>query len=180
MSFLSSSLRVGGFLSVPSSWKDSVIQTNSEVSHNYRLVSTDFHQQLCMWWSGRNVNESSIGVNQLQAPQWPPQHSPMVLRAAVKCTLCILWWGQRTIRRYTTRLSCSALPLGFIKESASTSKIFYFLVKVYVHSLRYSWLDAQSLHLIRRAISSSDRPPRGSRIQRNASANGSRWALCSF
>lgn len=80
-------LRVGGFLFMPSSWKESVIQTNSEVSRNYRLVSTDFHQQLCMLWSGRNVNESSIGVNQLQAPQWPPQHSPMVLCAAVKCTL---------------------------------------------------------------------------------------------
>lgn len=179
MSSLSSSLKSRVvFLFVPSSWKESVIQTNSEVSRNYRLVSTDFHQQLCMWWSSRNVNESSIGVNQLQAP---PQHSPtkLVAAAAVKCTLW--WWGgRRTVRRYTTRLSRSVLPLGFIKEKCFPGKIFYFLVKVYVRSLQYSWLGVQSLHLIRRAISSWDRPPRGSRIQRNSSANGSWWALCSF
>lgn len=89
--------------------------------------------------------------------------------------LRILWWGQWTIRHYTTR----STP-GFHKRKCFPSKIFNFLVKVYVHSLHYSWLGVQSLHLIRRAISSSDRPPIGSRIPRNSSANGSWWALCSF
>lgn len=179
MSFLSSSPRVGGFVLVPSSWKESVIQTNSEVSHNYRLVSTDFHQQLCMWWSGRNVNESSIGVNQLQALQWAPQHSPGgPLRSCQMYNppLGPLWWGQRTIRQ----LFCSFLPLGFIKENASSAKSFIFYSKFMSTRFTTLWLGEQSLHLISRAISSSDRPPRGSQTQRNSSANGSWRPLCSF
>lgn len=183
MSLLSSSFQDGDFVVVPSSWKEPVIQTNSEVSHNYRLVSTDFHQQLCMWWSGRNVNESSIGVNQLRASQWPPQHFPTVLCVAVKRTpqhwvFCDEASRRQDITRRDFPVLLSFVLLGFIKESASPAKSFYFFVKVYVHSLHYSWLDVQSLHLIRRAISSSDRPPRGSRIQRNSSANGSYTALC--
>lgn len=83
----------------------------------------------------------------------------------------------KTLHEMTFLFSCTP---GFHKGKCYPSKIFYFLVKVYVHSLRYSWLCVKSLHLIRRAISSSDRPPRGSWIQRNSSANGSWWALCSF
>lgn len=179
--FYPPSPRVGDFLLVPSSWNEPVIQTNSELSHNYRLVSTDFHQQLCMWWSGRNVNESSIGVNQLQASQWPPQHSlrgPLCGCQTYTTLLSILWWSQWTIRRCTQKKLFSSTP-GCHKRKCFPSKTFYFLLKVYVHSLHYSWL-IQSLHLISKAISSSDRSPRGSWTHRNSTANGSWGPLCSI
>lgn len=127
MSFLSSSFWTNGFLSAPSSWKEPVSHTNPEVSHNYRLVSTDFHQQLCVWWSGRNVNDSSIGVNQLQAPQWPAQHSPTELCMAVKCArLCSALWESASGQYGVTRHDFPALPRGSIKESAFPAKSFIF------------------------------------------------------
>lgn len=99
----------------------------------------------------------------------PPQHSPRILCAPAQR------WGLRTVRQTLHH----SLLLGSIKQKCLFCRIFYFLVKVYVHSLRRSPLGARFLHLIRRAISPADRPPTGSPIQRSSSANGSRWALCS-
>lgn len=99
----------------------------------------------------------------------------MVLCMTVRCILhCWVfsdgangWWDVAK----TTFLFSSTL--GFHKRKCFPSKIFYFLLKVYVHSLHYSWLSVQSLHLISKAISFSDRPPRGSWTHRNSSANRS-------
>lgn len=78
-----------------------------------------------------------------------------------------------------TRLLYEFPPPGFHERKVLPRQkvvfpLFYFSVRVYV------LFSSQSLHLIRRAFSSSDRPPRGSRIQRNSTANGSWRALCSF
>lgn len=159
-----SSLQVGASLLVPSSWKESVNRANSGVSHNYRAVSSDFHQQLHMWWSGRNLNESLIGVNQLQAPQRPPQHFPAVpphewLSIAHSAAVHFVVQPKDDEPLKDENVLFCFTP-GFHKRKCLSCKVSFIFKSVYVHSFHHFWLAAWFLHLIRRAISSRQASPR--------------------